>query len=147
MEKKTQFTYEEEVAMIEELCTEFDYSFEKIAKRALGKNGHWKEPEFTPEQQTLVMNTMCQEFELSLERLDRRRNDHDTFIYKQSTAPGEDPDQFETMWNGIFSGRPSCSNIAYIMRYFGCEYNNSNTQKICDELLIKNQKEYYKTLV
>jgi hypothetical protein len=147
MEKTTHFTYEEEVAMIEELCIELDCSFEMLAERALGSYSHGKEPEFTPEQQTLVMNNMCQEFGLSFERLDRLRNNCDTFIYKQTAAPGEDPEEFKTSWNGIFSGRPVCSNIAYILRYFRCEYNNSNTQKFCDELLIENQKEYYKSLI
>jgi hypothetical protein len=144
MEKVTHFTYEEEVEMIKEVCTSLNCSFERIAESALN-NRH--EPEFTPEQQILVMDTMCQEFGFSYERLDRLRRNHDTFIYKQIAAPGEDPDEFGTMWNGIFSGVPVCSNIAYIIKYFGCEYNNSNTQKLCDELLVANQKEYYKLLI
>jgi len=131
--------------MIDKFCIEFDCSYEGVAERALGNKRH--EPEFTQEQQVLVMGVLCQEFGFSLKRdVNGFHYKYDTIIQRDN-APGEDPDEFNASWNSIFSGRPVCSNIGYIMNNFGCKYEGSDTQKFCNMLLKENQIKFYKTIL
>lgn len=114
--QESHFTYEQEIDMIGEVCAETGCSFEFLAAKSLG-NRH--KPQFTDAQKVEIINHLCVEFNLYQEAINIY---HFDTLFGNNPPPGNKELILRTSRDGIFSCVPICSNIEYLIKYFGGTY-------------------------